>query len=90
MALTGFGLTHRYLNENEIETILVDSLAGMPLDGKRLLVLIPDSTRTMPLPLFFSRIVALLQRRLICCATGSGSPHAKSATVTGRRLRKWK
>ena len=37
MALTGFGLTHRYLNENEIETILADSLAGMPLDGKRLL-----------------------------------------------------
>jgi len=64
MALTGFGLTHRYLNENEIETILVDSLAGMPLDGKRLLVLIPDSTRTFPLPLLFPRIVALLQGRV--------------------------
>ncbi len=64
MALTGFGLTHRYLNETEIDTILADSLAGMPLDGKRLLVLIPDSTRTFPLPLFFPRIVALLQGRL--------------------------
>jgi nickel-dependent lactate racemase len=61
MALTGFGLTHRYLNQTEIETILVDSLASMPLDGKRLLVLIPDSTRTFPLPRFFPRIVALLQ-----------------------------
>ena len=64
MALTGFGLTHRYLNQTEIETILADSLAGMPLDGKRLLVLIPDSTRTFPLPLLFPRIVALLQGRL--------------------------
>ena len=64
MALTGFGLTHRYLTENEIDTILSDSLAGMPLDGRRLLVLIPDSTRTMPLPLFFRRMVALLQGRL--------------------------
>jgi nickel-dependent lactate racemase len=63
MALTGFGLTHRYLNQTEIETILADSLAGMPLDGKRLLVLIPDSTRTFPTPLFFRRIVALLQGR---------------------------
>jgi len=43
MALTGFGLTHRYLNQTEIETILADSLAGMPLDGKRLLVLIPTA-----------------------------------------------
>jgi len=64
MALTGFGLTHRYLNQTEIETILADSLAGMPLDGKRLLVLIPDSTRTFPLPLLFPRIVALLQGRV--------------------------
>jgi nickel-dependent lactate racemase len=64
MALTGFGLTHRYLNQTEIETILVDSLASMPLDGKRLLVLIPDSTRTFPLPLLFPRIVALLQGRV--------------------------
>jgi nickel-dependent lactate racemase len=64
MALTGFGLTHRYLNQTEIDTILADSLAGMPLDGKRLLVLIPDSTRTFPLTLLFPRIVALLQGRL--------------------------
>jgi lactate racemase len=64
MALTGFGLTHRYLNETEIDTILADSLASMPLDGKRLLVLIPDSTRTFPLPLLFPRIVALLQGRV--------------------------
>jgi nickel-dependent lactate racemase len=64
MALTGFGLTHRYLNQTEIDTILADSLAGMPLDGKRLLVLIPDGTRTFPLPLLFPRIVALLQGRL--------------------------
>jgi nickel-dependent lactate racemase len=64
MALTGFGLTHRYLKETEIETILADSLAAMPLDGKRLLVLVPDSTRTFPLPFFFRRIVALLQGRV--------------------------
>ena len=34
----------------------------LPLQGKRVLVIIPDPTRTMPLPLFFRTIVAGLQR----------------------------
>jgi nickel-dependent lactate racemase len=85
MALTGFGLTHRYLNENEIDTILADSLAGMSLDDKRLLVLIPDSTRTMPLPLFFRRIVALLQGRVreldFLVATGTHPAMSEAAKL---------
>jgi nickel-dependent lactate racemase len=61
MAVTGFGLSQRFLTEQEVETILVDSLAQFEIQGQRVLVIIPDSTRTMPLPLFFQ----LLCRHLL-------------------------
>ncbi len=42
-----------YLSEAEIEELLSRAVEGWELDGKRILVVVPDSTRTMPLPLFF-------------------------------------
>ena len=33
--------------------MLAQALAAQPLDGKRVLVIIPDATRTAPIPLFF-------------------------------------
>ncbi len=45
------------LTESKIETTVATALASLNLAGQRLLVLVPDHTRTMPLPLFF---------RLIC------------------------
>jgi nickel-dependent lactate racemase len=85
MEVIGFGLTHRFLTGDEVDMILADSLAGMPLDGKRLLVLIPDSTRTMPLPLFFRRIVALLQGRVreldFLVATGTHPAMSEAAKL---------
>lgn len=50
-----------YLTETEIEAELVKGLEGMGLEGERVLALIPDRTRTMPLPLFFR----LLTRHLL-------------------------
>ncbi len=43
----------RALSEEEIEETIVRAVAGWNLDGKRVLVVVPDGTRTMPLPLFF-------------------------------------
>lgn len=40
------------LEDAAIEDIVAASLAEAPLDGQRMLVLVPDLTRTMPLPLF--------------------------------------
>jgi nickel-dependent lactate racemase len=64
MSVTGFGLTDRFLKAQEIETIVSDYLAELELDGQRVLVIIPDSTRTMPLPLFFRLLAHNLLRRV--------------------------
>lgn len=50
-----------HLSEAEIEQIVVQGLASIPLERQRVLVLIPDHTRSMPLPLFFR----LLTRHLL-------------------------
>jgi lactate racemase len=52
------------LSEQEIERIIADSLIGLALDDQRVLVIIPDATRTMPLPLFFRLIVKHLRPRV--------------------------
>ncbi|CAG0933748.1 Lactate racemase [Thermoflexales bacterium] len=52
------------LTEQEIETIIADGLNGLALNDQRVLVIIPDATRTMPLPLFFPTIVQHLRPRV--------------------------
>lgn len=51
------------LSEDQVKQKVAQGLDAMPLQDKRVLVLIPDPTRTMPLPLFFRTIVAELQGR---------------------------
>jgi nickel-dependent lactate racemase len=41
------------LTDTDVAAIVARSLRSLPLDGKRLLVLVPDHTRTMRVPLFF-------------------------------------
>lgn len=43
-----------FLAATDIEAVIAKGLAAMPLDGCRVLVVIPDGTRTMPMPLVFS------------------------------------
>jgi nickel-dependent lactate racemase len=49
----GKGYTDRFLNEEDVRDLMAEALAPVDLDGKRVLVIIPDSTRTAPIPLFF-------------------------------------
>jgi len=49
------------LSENQVKQKITQGLEALPLRGKRVLVIIPDITRTMPLPLFFHTIMAVLQ-----------------------------
>jgi nickel-dependent lactate racemase len=51
--VTGQGDTARYLSDADIRRVVADGFAAAPVDGKRLLVLIPDATRTMPMALMF-------------------------------------
>lgn len=52
-----------YLDNLEIETLVANGLDTLPLGNKRVLVIVPDSTRTMPLPLFFRLLVKHLRPR---------------------------
>ena len=49
----GKSATQGALSDADIEATVAAGLARLELGGKRVLVIIPDATRTMPLPLFF-------------------------------------
>jgi lactate racemase len=49
----GLGFQDRYLTEQEVRSVTDRFFQTYDFSGKRVLVIIPDSTRTMPLPLFF-------------------------------------
>jgi lactate racemase len=60
MGVIGRGVTDGYLTSEEVRDLAGKGLAQLPLDGRRVLVLIPDGTRTMPMPLMFE----ILERQL--------------------------
>lgn len=58
-ALAGRGVADGCLTPEEVGAILHDWLAGLDLDGRRVLVIVPDGTRTMPLPAVVDKFDAL-------------------------------
>ncbi len=50
----------RPLTETEVRSVLAEGLAGTSLAGRRILVIIPDATRTAPVPLFFRLLCDML------------------------------
>jgi lactate racemase len=62
--LTGTGATDRTLTEDDVRETLARALDDLPLDGHRVLVLIPDGTRTMPMPLLFRLLYEQVGRRV--------------------------
>lgn len=52
----GIGSPDQFLPDQQVQSIIHQGLDSLNLSGKRVLALIPDSTRTMPLPLFFREI----------------------------------
>ncbi len=62
--LIGEGDEHRTLSESTVYALVERAFAGRALTGKRLLVIIPDSTRTAPLPLMFRALYEVLGNRV--------------------------
>lgn len=52
--MIGFGFTDRYLTPQEADGVVAQAAQSLPLAGKRVLVIIPDGTRTMPMPQMFN------------------------------------
>ncbi len=61
--MIGAGFTDRYLTEAETAEIVQAAAATLAVDGRRVLVIIPDGTRTMPMPLMFRLLQAALGPR---------------------------
>lgn len=60
----GTGNPDTYLSATEIRAIVAEAIESAHLDGQRVLMLIPDGTRTMPMPLMFSLFEELLRPRV--------------------------
>jgi nickel-dependent lactate racemase len=60
MKTVGIGVPEGYLSREQLDTVAREGLAALPVDGRRVLVIIPDGTRTMPMPMMF----AMLEREL--------------------------
>ena len=56
----GGGQTDAHLTETEVRTILTEALPCLVRDTRHILVIIPDATRTAPVPLFFRLLFELL------------------------------
>ena len=55
---------HRYLSPESVRRIVRDGFGRVALEGRRVLVIIPDGTRTMPMPLMFDALVETLGGRV--------------------------
>jgi nickel-dependent lactate racemase len=86
----GRGVEKGYLPFKDVQAIAREGLARLPLDGRRVLVLMPDGTRTMPMPGLFAVLDEALGRRaaaldfLVALGTHQPMSDAQLSTLVGR------
>jgi nickel-dependent lactate racemase len=88
----GQGVLEGFLTTEQVSRVAAEGLAALPVDGRRVIVLVPDGTRTMPLPL----MVDILERELgprvaaldFLVALGTHSPMSDEqlTTLLGRTV----
>lgn len=64
MTVIGTGFENQTLNEIEIRGILQECFSNVSVDDQRVLVIIPDGTRTAPVPTIFRLLYELLGDRV--------------------------
>ena len=88
--VVGRGLDTDYLPETEVREVASEGLAALPFDGRRVLVLIPDGTRTMPMPSLFGVLDEVLGPRvaaldyLVALGTHQPMTDAQLGRLVGR------
>ena len=63
MTVIGRGQVDRFLSEAEVGDLMAEALEEADLRGKRVLILVPDGTRTAPIPMMFRLFNELLGGR---------------------------
>jgi len=91
--VVGRGLESGYIAVDEVRALVRRGLAELPVDRGRVLVLIPDGTRTMPMPLLFEVIDESLGPRtaaldfLVALGTHPPMSDEQLASLVGREVR---
>jgi nickel-dependent lactate racemase len=86
----GQGVVEGYLTREQIDRVAADGCAALPVDGRRVLVIIPDGTRTMPMPLVYELLERELGPRvaaldyLVALGTHSPMNDAQLSALVGR------
>jgi nickel-dependent lactate racemase len=86
----GKGSAEKFLDREEMRAVIAEALASAGLDGKRVLVIIPDGTRTMPMPQMFDHFQELLRPRaktvdyLVALGTHAPMDDAHLSKLVGR------
>src|SRR5437879_6795173 len=62
--IVGKGSMTDILTTEDIQQLIAQACDPLPLDGKRVLVIIPDGTRTAPIPLLFRLLYEQFGRRV--------------------------
>jgi lactate racemase len=62
--MIGTGSATSVLERDAVAALLAQAFDKQPLDGKRVLVIIPDGTRSAPIPLFFDLLYQSIGRRV--------------------------
>ncbi len=64
MSAVRIGAADRILDEGEVTGFVAEHLAGLRVDGRSVCVLVPDGTRTCPLPLLVGAVYRALHARV--------------------------
>ena len=64
MILLEKGDAHSALSSREIEESLFPVLSSLPLENRKVLVIIPDSTRTVPMKILFNVLEKALSEKV--------------------------
>jgi lactate racemase len=85
MSVIGTENRQSFLTEEQIEAVIAQGVDRMQVSGKRILVIIPDSTRTMPMPMFFRLIARHMQGKAekldFMVALGTHPPMSETALL---------
>ncbi len=79
----GQGAVDTALGNEDVARLLAEALDPLELDGKRVLVIIPDGTRTAPIPLVFRLLYERIGHRVAALdyliALGTHQPMSEQA-----------